>query len=163
MRYFELAREGRDAFLRQAAPAALVRDGGPLGGDVPDEAEATLIASAIQLPPARPAGRPRLAVFPLEKKPGAPFSDMITVGRTGNNDVVLNDVTVSRFHAYFKRRDAGWVVCDAGSKNGTRIDGVRLEPRREAPIAPGAEVVFGEVRTSFYPAGELYELLVHAD
>src|SRR5689334_10029496 len=38
-------------------------------------------------------------VFPVVKNQENAFGRGITVGRTGNNDVVLDDGTVSRFHA----------------------------------------------------------------
>lgn len=102
---------------------------------------------------------PDLEVYPLAKKPGAPFADMITVGRTANNDVVLNDVTISRFHAYFKNIGGQWKVCDAGSKNGSALLGNTLEARKEMDIRSGQRVAFGDVETTFYTADELFRLL----
>src|SRR6266849_10245303 len=51
----------------------------------------------------RRAGAP--VVFEVKKSPNKTnaFAMGITVGRTGNNDVVLEDNSVSRFHAYFQR------------------------------------------------------------
>jgi hypothetical protein len=138
-------------------------------GDTMDEA--TLIAG-LDNPIDRMAALPApIEVYPIAKKPGAPFSDMVTVGRTSNNDIVLNDVTVSRFHAYFKcvnkdptkggakQPEQRWIVCDAGSKNGTKLEGSRLDARREAPIESGAVVRFGDVDGTFYTADELFEYL----
>ncbi len=105
------------------------------------------------------AAGPDLEVYALAKKPGAPFADMITVGRTANNDVVLNDVTISRFHAYFKSVDGEWRVCDAGSKNGTTLLGNALEARKEESIKSGQAVAFGDVETTFYTAAELFNVL----
>ena len=159
-RYLELCRLGRAAFLQSSAPAALVRAAGPLGARSPTdeyEAETTLVSGFDVV--AR-SGGPTVAVFPMAKKPGAPFSDMITVGRTANNDVVLNDVTVSRFHAYFKGSNGSWIVCDSGSKNGTLLDGEPLDPRKETKLSPGSQVKFGEVEGVFYTAPELYEYLM---
>jgi len=161
-RYLELSRLGRAQFLRSSAPAALVREAGPLDGSDSspkdeDEAETTLVSGfdAITRRRSRTA-----AVFPMIKKPGAPFPEMITIGRTANNDVVLNDVTVSRFHAYVKASGDSWMVCDSGSKNGTRLDGDRLDARKETALPPGSHVKFGEVDGVFYTASELYDYLV---
>ena len=75
-------------------------------------------------------------VFPVVKNQENAFGRGITVGRTGNNDVVLDDGTVSRFHAWFQREpDGSYTVTDAGSKNGSFVTGVRLQPR--APLAAG--------------------------
>ena len=43
---------------------------------------------------------------------------VITVGRGNANDLVLNDASVSRFHAVIKLRDNSIFVADRGSTNG---------------------------------------------
>lgn len=164
--YRTLALQGLDEFLTEAAPAALVRNRPqddvtlPRGVSDVDEEETIVGFDVDEL--TNNNGSKRMEVYPLEKKPGAPFSDMITVGRTANNDVVLNDITVSRFHAYFKRRGDQWVVCDAGSKNGTQLDGQRLVARKERPVANGSLVRIGDIETAFYVKDALYELLLKA-
>ncbi|HUH03381.1 MAG TPA: FHA domain-containing protein [Kofleriaceae bacterium] len=158
---------GRDAFLRAAAPAALVRrKPGSGAGELPtsreleeDSEESTLVASMDGALAPAVAASGGLHVFPLVKKQGAPFADMITVGRTPNNDVVIDEVTVSRFHAFFRPRDHGWIICDSGSKNGTRLDGERMDARREKAVTSGSRVQLGDVQTVFYTADNLFEIL----
>jgi hypothetical protein len=99
-----------------------------------------------------------MELYPLAKKPGASFPDRITIGRTSNNDVVVADPSVSRLHAYVRQAD-GWMVADAGSKNGSWIDGVVLEPRRETALPPGARVRFGDVQLTFYRSEDLFDLM----
>jgi hypothetical protein len=162
-RYRQLALLGRDAFLASAAPAALIRRraddaSDPLdrtgSGDRDLDAE-TQVAAAV--------GRRRspqgVEVYPLAKKPGASFPDMITIGRTANNDIVLRDVTVSRLHAFFRRRDDRWVMADAGSKNGTAVEGEPLMPRREREVGSGTGVRIGDLELTFYTAAELFAVL----
>jgi hypothetical protein len=64
-----------------------------------------------------------------------------TIGRDAACDLVLRDMTVSRSHAGL-RRDAGrWLLIDAGSTNGTRLNGWRVtEP---VPLRAGDEISFG--------------------
>lgn len=159
--YRSLALAGLDEYLQEAAPAALIRNKPTSDVSVTGEDgdEETLVGIDV-LQTADAAAR--MTVHPLEKKKGAPFSDMITVGRTPNNDVVLNDITVSRFHAYFKQKGKSWVVCDAGSKNGTRVNGVRLEKRKEQPVEDGAQVRIGDIETTFHLRDSLYEILLKA-
>lgn len=160
--YYQLVLLGRDVYLKQAAPAALVRrrTGGTGQHVLPESEEGdTLVANLDGALASAVAHSGNLQVFPLAKKQGAPFADMITVGRTGNNDVVIDDVTVSRFHAFFRLRGAAWTVCDSGSKNGTRLVGDRLEPRKERPIESGDRVVIGDVETVFYTAEDLFTIL----
>jgi pSer/pThr/pTyr-binding forkhead associated (FHA) protein len=99
-----------------------------------------------------------MELFPLAKKLGASFRDRITIGRTENNDVVISEPSVSRLHAYV-RHASGWVLADAGSKNGSWIGDEQLEPRREALLPPGAMIRFGDVHLTFYRSSELFELL----
>lgn len=159
--YRSLALSGLDEYLQEAAPAALIRNKptGDISVTGNDDAEETLVGLEVV---EHSDAEERMAVHPLEKKKGAPFSDMITVGRTPNNDVVLNDITVSRFHAYFKQKGKQWVVCDAGSKNGTRVDGVKLEKRKEHPVQDGTHVRIGDIDTTFQLRDSLYELLLKA-
>src|SRR5262245_41103470 len=70
------------------------------------------------------------------------FPDMITVGRTRNNDVVLHDVQVSKFHAYFRLLGGGRVeLLDAGSANGTRVGYAVLKTKGAAhPVRVGDRI-----------------------
>lgn len=51
----------------------------------------------------------------------------ITLGRDENNDIVLADPKVSRLHARLACSDQGCILIDAGSANGTFVNGQRLE------------------------------------
>lgn len=99
-------------------------------------------------------------VFPIIKNQENAFGRGITVGRTGNNDVVLDDGTVSRFHAWFQRETGGrFILTDAGSKNGSFVGGVRLTPRRPSPISDGTRLRFGQVDVTFYLASGFTRVL----
>lgn len=66
-----------------------------------------------------------------------------SAGRHPDSDIFLDDVTVSRRHAEF-RRDAGeFVVVDVGSLNGTYVN---REPVDTAVLANGDEVQVGKFR-----------------
>lgn len=83
------------------------------------------------------------------------FPSMITVGRTKNNDVVIADPLVSKFHAYFRQLDGAWLLADAGSVNGTRIGDIELPKRGQPqPVQWGERIAFGDcVLTFLDPAG----------
>ena len=52
---------------------------------------------------------------------------LITIGRGNANDLVLNDPSVSRFHAVVKQSPQGAVlIADRGSTNGVMVNGTRI-------------------------------------
>ncbi|MDN5930829.1 MAG: ATP-binding cassette domain-containing protein [Pseudonocardia sp.] len=57
----------------------------------------------------------------------------ITVGRLPDNDVVLDDLLVSRHHAELRRDARGWTITDLGTGNGTFVNGARV---RSMPVGP---------------------------
>lgn len=75
---------------------------------------------------------------PLEKTP-------VTVGRSDSNDVsLMDDPKASRLHAVLERLPAGWYVRDLSSRNGTFVNGERVD--RDRPIHNGDEIVIGSTR-----------------
>jgi pSer/pThr/pTyr-binding forkhead associated (FHA) protein len=48
-------------------------------------------------------------------------------GRHPDSDIFLDDVTVSRRHAEFRREGGGFVVHDVGSLNGTYVNRQRID------------------------------------
>jgi signal transduction histidine kinase len=76
----------------------------------------------------------------LRKK--IPLSDRaITLGRSLECDVVIDDPCVSSVHARIEPVEDGYVLCDAGSTNGTWVDGAPVAAGRK--LAHGATVVLG--------------------
>jgi pSer/pThr/pTyr-binding forkhead associated (FHA) protein len=163
--YRHLSTLGREEFLAAAAPGALVRykrrdpdQGGPamttatIRADRVETLDAAILHATVTPEPVE------MEIYPLAKKPGALFRDRITIGRTPNNDVVIGDSSVSRLHAYVRQAD-GWIVADAGSKNGSWLGDARLEARRETALPPGALLRFGDVQLMFYPSEQLFDVL----
>ena len=52
--------------------------------------------------------------------------DVCRIGSHASNDLVIDDKTISRFHCRIVREGNAWRITDAGSKNGTRVDGVKV-------------------------------------
>jgi len=103
------------------------------------------------------AGEP--VVFEVRKldSPTNAFPMGITVGRTENNDLAIDDNSISRFHAFFKLGSDGlWQLTDAESKNGTAINAQALVANTASPLHDGDRVRFGHVNTRFFlPEGFL--------
>lgn len=73
--------------------------------------------------------------------------DVTQAGRHPEVDVFLDDVTVSRKHAQFRRTDDGFMLVDSGSLNGTYVNQDRVDSVR---LVNGAEVQIGKFRLTFY-------------
>jgi pSer/pThr/pTyr-binding forkhead associated (FHA) protein len=75
--------------------------------------------------------------------------DVTTAGRHPDSDIFLDDVTVSRRHAEFRREGSGYTVHDVGSLNGTYVN---REPIDFAPLSGGDEVQIGKFRLVYLTA-----------
>jgi FHA domain-containing protein/uncharacterized protein DUF1707 len=159
-RYAE-GRLSQETFLRRMDEAFVAKDRGQLEGlftDLPrpgtsrspralrDTLRTSLQDGARRLrPPARPAvpratpSEPARALFLPPTGPGAPAS--FSIGRDGGCDLLIEHTTVSRWHARLDRVDGGWILADAGSTNGTRVNGWRV--RQPVPVHAGDHVMFG--------------------
>jgi pSer/pThr/pTyr-binding forkhead associated (FHA) protein len=72
-------------------------------------------------------GGPRIAVHtPNEAWEVLLSGDRLTIGRERDNDVVLDEQGISRYHAVLERRDALYAVRDLNSRNGTWIGSARI-------------------------------------
>ena len=76
-------------------------------------------------------GRPQ--VFNLAKAEAS-------IGRSNENDIVLNDFSVSRRHAVLRREGDAWVIYDNQSTNGVKIND-RPVPR--SPVVDGDRAGIG--------------------
>jgi hypothetical protein len=68
------------------------------------------------------------------------------IGRHPDSDIFLDDITVSRRHVLLEKDDAGFVLRDVGSLNGTYVNHERVD---EARLRHGDEVQIGRYRLSF--------------
>jgi putative nucleotidyltransferase with HDIG domain len=71
-------------------------------------------------------------------------SELLRIGRLDPLEIVLEDSSVSRYHAEVRATDRGWRVRDLGSTNGTRLNGVRLG-NGQWPLRIRDLLQFGEV------------------
>lgn len=64
-----------------------------------------------------------------------------TIGRGPDQDIFLDDVTVSRRHAEVTVGEGNPRIKDVGSTNGIYVKGARLD---EAALEPGDEIIIGK-------------------
>lgn len=78
---------------------------------------------------------------------------VLRVGRESINDIVLDDVGVSRTHARIERRADGWVLMDVGSTNGTLLNNQKLSVIRS--LKNGDQLRFGSVILKYLSGADI--------
>jgi hypothetical protein len=96
---------------------------------------------------ARVTRRDNTIEVPLTFKPGG---KRLNVGRASDNDLSLNETSVSKIHATLMLNFEGTLlVADTGSTNGTFINGRRIAYGEARQIESGDVVGFGDVEVRF--------------
>jgi FHA domain/Domain of unknown function (DUF1707) len=85
--------------------------------------------------------RPRIELVAL---PAGHRGTKVALGRASSCDWVLGEETVSRRHAELRHDGRRWLLRDLGSRNGTRVNGIRV--LSESEVRPGDRVSFGAAR-----------------
>ncbi|MFL5933236.1 MAG: FHA domain-containing protein [Gaiellaceae bacterium] len=75
-----------------------------------------------------------------------PTGERTTIGRSPDNDIFLDDVTVSRKHAVLVHKEEAFFIEDQGSLNGTFLNRRRIESGR---LENGDELQIGKYKLSF--------------
>lgn len=70
-------------------------------------------------------------------------ADVVTAGRHPDSDIFLDDVSVSRRHAEFRRTATGYEVVDVGSLNGTYVNRETID---SSELSGGDEIQIGKFR-----------------
>lgn len=69
--------------------------------------------------------------------------EMLTIGRSPENDLALASAAVSRRHAALVFRENRWYVEDRGSYNGTFLNGTRVNPGTPLPLRHADRIEMG--------------------
>jgi hypothetical protein len=114
----------------------------------------------------RDVGRPgevafldeNFAAWPLRKANSGMFADTVLVGRATSNDICIAHSSVSKLHARLRLVQGGIVCLDAGSSNGTFINGIAVG-KNGTPLASGDLLRFGACGFQVFRPEHLTELL----
>jgi pSer/pThr/pTyr-binding forkhead associated (FHA) protein len=116
-----------------------------------DESTSTSADEAVAALEELPGGS-ALLVVTRGPSAGARFlldRDFMEAGRHPDSDIFLDDITVSRRHAEFRRETGKFRIVDAGSLNGTYIN---RQPVDSAVLANRDEIQIGKFRLVFFTA-----------
>ncbi len=79
--------------------------------------------------------------------------EVMTIGRTEDNEIIMKSDSVSRCHAHLKKLPGGgWHIADNNSKNGVRINGKKVP---EAQLQHGDSVGIGDFTFRFFEPEEV--------
>lgn len=74
------------------------------------------------------------------------------IGRAKNCDLIVDDPMASRNQGTLTRGDDGvWKFKDLGSKNGTYINGKKVEENGTVVVEPGDEIIIGSSKCTLFP------------
>lgn len=76
----------------------------------------------------------------------------ITVGRSSDNQLAIDEISVSRRHARLSVESGRLMIEDLGSANGTFIGGQRLAPNNPGLVSEEQTVRVGDVEIHYMPA-----------
>ncbi len=97
-------------------------------------------------------------VFPLRARDRrAAVGTSILIGRTDSNDVCISDPSISKLHARVTKTD--FALSDAGSTNGTFVNGRKLGPSESIPLKANMLLRFGDRAFQVHAAEALHTTL----
>lgn len=127
------------------------------------ELEETDNFKTIRLTPGKnaPHDLGKQGILTVKKATGSnAFGMMITMGRAKNNDLVIPDQRMSKFHCYFRRLGEQWSLTDANSTNGTVVDGKTVPGERSLPLRSGSKIeLSGAIDVLFLLPADLFVML----
>ena len=97
----------------------------------------------LGLPTRPPMPQLEIQISGLPARPLGPEAGVVTVGRSLQNDLVVEDASLSRNHARFELLEGRLTLEDLGSRNGIKVNGVLI--RGKSTVKPGDEIVLGAV------------------
>jgi len=77
------------------------------------------------------------------------LASVTMIGRDSQNDIVLDDAMISRYHAMLFAEPQGIVLIDLESTNGTLVNGTLVPPDTPVPLEDGTLIELGPVITRY--------------
>lgn len=101
-----------------------------------------------------------LDIIPIIKTNKSTNTEKIIIGRTNEQDIFIDNLLVSKVHAYIQIiHHNKFVIIDNNSTNGTLLNGVKLEPNIPSLIKDQDKISFGGVKYTFFSSRSAYMFL----
>ena len=75
--------------------------------------------------------------------------DSISIGRSRESDIFLDDLSVSRLHATISKNSNGYTIKDEGSANGIKLNGLLFNKYQAFPLNEGDTIEIGDTMLVF--------------
>lgn len=151
-----------DDDFRQRHGLGFLMHHGPLGKLKPITGSATMHVTVTpgsagnEVPP-----QLDFVVFPLCSRTDDPKTEQLTIGRTAECDVVINDESISKFHAVLHLTGGEFSIADAGSANGTLVNDEQVPNFASGAtvLKAGDRVRLGSVEVTYLPAQQFRDVV----
>jgi Protein of unknown function (DUF3662)/FHA domain len=127
-----------------AAAAAAAGAAAELQDDTPPDVEAA--AAAAEAEPEAPPPPPARGVLVAAGVSHDVDRPLMTLGRSRDCDIAIDDPSVSRRHAELHREDGGFTLVDLGSTNGTQVNGQKID---RVTLQSGDRITLGQTELRF--------------
>jgi len=98
-------------------------------------------------------------IFPIVKTNKNPFLKKITVGRTSLQDILIQEMTISKFHAYFSFDEEGnYYLSDNNSTNGTFVNDNKVNTDEHILLNDKDIISFSNSKFIFYFPESAYDI-----
>jgi hypothetical protein len=164
--YVEMVQnKDRDSFGKQLGVAVLVAELEDESADVFQNASTSVmdpkvLKGKLRSPKEEAEMHMSLTVLELRSQT-SPDSELITLGRAEENDVIILDDTISSCHAEFTQKAGGnaVLITDLNSRNGVYVNGEKIDPQKALKLSNKDLLGFGDAKFVFFSPRGLYDEL----
>jgi hypothetical protein len=147
-------------FVKQIGPIVLLQH--PPGAPLLDGDERKRTALVSKMAMVRKSTEIRQDLASLQVALIPPISARgaeLRVGRTPDNDLILEDPSASKEHALIQYQLGRCQITDLGSMNGTSVNAQMLTANTPQILKDGDVISFGGVQFVFYTSARMFEVL----
>ena len=136
-----------DTIERQTGTDTLTEDIRPASDEEPYDGSGTILIDRAKLKPTSAAWLATVKGESLGKEYSLEAKRRVTIGRLTENDIVIDDKTVSKHHCFIVAEQDSFVIGDAGSSNGTYVNDKKISSHKK--LSDGDVITLGDTGLEF--------------